>query len=224
MKGSEQPEPKEPEKPQEISRRGFLLGAAAGTAVGVAGGGVLGAVSGFGNGMRVAAEVAPEVMVDVASRELGERTAELGEFWDSVKPLILKMIGQTGDFLTAIKAKGSSWTEVRSGLGTLLTGFKNDAVDWINTGDTSLDKTVEEISHTVEGDPVLGPKWRAILLTYSELQLKQEEFKDLSVRLTTVSEADKAVLKEDVKREMKEAIRKEFPWATSDPVSEFPER
>ncbi|MEK9159847.1 MAG: hypothetical protein AAB383_03910 [Patescibacteria group bacterium] len=208
--------------PQGISRRGLLVGSSAGLVGGLGVGGAVGSVMGFGYGAGKAAEVAPGVMVDVASRELGERTAELGAFWGSVKPLILQIIAQTGEFLNEVKAKGTTWDGVKMGASTLWNGFKKDAVEWMSSGDTSLDKTVEEISRNVESDPVLGPKWRAILKTYTELQDKQEEFATLSARLTTVSEADKEELKADVKRELTLAVQKDFPWATSAPESESP--
>jgi len=190
---------------------GIGTGIAAVGAVAAGAGGVLG----FTYGTEKAAEVAPEVMVGVASREVDERLKELSEFWETVKPLLLSGVGQVGEFLEELKKKGSSLEGIQTGAMALYNGFKNDGVEWIATGDTSLDQTVVEIAKAVEADPDLAPKWKAIMATYGKLKAKQAELPALSARLTSVTPEDRAQIESDVKREMKEAVLKDLPWASS---------
>ena len=190
---------------------GIGTGIAAVGAVATVAGGALG----FTYGTEKAAEVAPEVMVGVASREVDERLKELSDFWESVKPILLTGVTQLGDFLEELKKKGTTWEGAKVATRAVLKGLGNDGVQWMSTGDTSLDQTVAEITKAVEADPVLAPKWEAIMATYGKLKGKQAELPALSARLTSVTKEDRAQIEEDVKREMKEAILNDLPWASS---------
>lgn len=154
-----------------------------------------------------AVDALPGAVETAAEREVNERIelvkTAFGELQTAAGTLLLKLM----DFLIALKDKASTWEGISGMAVSVWDGIWSDAAEYLASGNTSPDKTLEKMKQMVSGDPVLAAKMDDIFSAYADLNAKKEALDGVATKIQSFDDQDALEFFSDYKKEFWDEMR-----------------
>lgn len=138
--------------------------------------------------IKQATDAVPGAVEDAAAEILGQRMEMLKSRFAVLEKASGELLLRLMSFMIAIKNMTSSIDGIENLAVHVWGGLWADGADYLVGGDTSPDKSLEQISDLVKNDPILSAAWLEVNTAYSTVIVAKDNFAALGKDLTTTTD------------------------------------